>query len=569
MRGLDPIWCDTSRSSSGASSRDDEIWKNGSECSIRGPFRSNATPGGQLTRRETEAGDSRAAVRHLGGQTAVVMGGTVFTFLVGLPFQVYLARTLGTVGLGTVGIAEAVVTMAAGLLSFGLAPLAVRYIPEYRQTGNAHAIRVLLLVALVLLSGLGTIGAVLIRPLAAILPGGFGIGMEAYEVLDILRLLLPVSMVSFLLAQSLRGFQEIRVMVFSTSVLALVSKLVLTLGLFATLGVSAENYARALVISQAVPIAPMGWYLWRLSRALPPASVPIEVDWRGWASYAGTNYASGLTGAVMGNLDRIVIGTLLGPASVGVLMVVRQLKHFPSVFHHMLLTVVSPVFAQLKATGNMSALAHQMHLSNDWIMRMAAGLILVLAILPDFALRLYGPSFSSQGTVLMLVMALTVAVEVGSGPVGMLLNMTGNHVAMLRVSILASVVTLGAFFVLIPLFGLAGAGLAALFGAIVNNAVAIRLVKSRLGISWYDPRFRGWILPSVAAAAVLLATRPLLSGLDTLGTQAAGLVAAVLVAYGVFCAVNLASGLHEDDRELIRAVDSRIARGVTTRRSRP
>ena len=44
------------------------------------------------------AHDNRAAVRHLGGQAAVVMGGTAFTFLVGLPFQVYLARGLGTEG---------------------------------------------------------------------------------------------------------------------------------------------------------------------------------------------------------------------------------------------------------------------------------------------------------------------------------------------------------------------------------------------------------------------------------------------------------------------------------------
>ena len=512
--------------------------------------------------------DSNAAVRHLGGQTAVVMGGTLFTFVVGLPFQIYLARKLGTAGLGTVGIAEAVVTMAAGLLSFGFAPLVIRYIPEYRETGRAQAIRVLLLTGVVGLAITGAIGAVLIRPLAVVLPGGAGLRGEAGHILDILSLLLPISMVSFLISQSLRGFQEITVMVLSNSVLALVAKVVLSVALFGALGPSPHTYAWALVIAQAVPIVPMGWALWCLVRRLPHEVGPVPLPWKTWASYAGTNYASGVLNAVVGNLDRFIIGWLLGPSSVGVLMIVRQLQQFPTVFHQIVLTVVSPVFARLKAVGNVSALAHQLHLSNDWVVRTAAALILMLVIFPDHLLALYGPSFADQGKFLMLVMTSAVAVNLGCGPVGMLLNMTGNHAAMLRVSVLGSAALLIGYFVFIPLFGLVWAGLAVLLGNLITNGSAIRLVWARLGISWYDPRFRSWILPSAAAAGVLFALRPVLSGLETLSAQAVGLVGAAFAAYVVFFGVNLASGLHEDDRELIRAVRARLARGSEHRRSR-
>lgn len=500
-----------------------------------------------------------AAVRHLGGQTAIVMGGTAFTFLVGFPFQIYLARSLGTVGLGTVGIAEALILTTAGFITLGLAPLALRYIPEYRITGNARAIHLLILVGLSVLGCLGALGAVLMPLLAASLPIAVGITPEIEALLEVIGLFLPVSMLSFFLAQALRGFQEIRVMVLSTSILALVLKVALTAGLFATLGVSAINYAWALVLSHAASTLPMAWALWRLVRGLPTKADPDSVDWRAWASYAGTNYASGLANTLVGNLDRIVIGALLGPAAVGVLMVARQLQQFPAIFHQVVLTVISPVFAQMKAAGNMEALAHQLHLSNDWILRMAAPLILVLAIYAAQILALYGPDFATQGTVLMLIMTLTVAINLSTGPVGILLNMTGHHVALLGIIILTSVAVFAGYFALIPLFGIAGAGLAVLLGVMVNKGVAIWLMQRRLVIAWYDPRFRNWVLPAASSGATLLMLRPAISGLEAIAAQGVALVGATFLAYVVFFSVNLAAGLHEDDRELIRGVREKIS----------
>jgi len=509
--------------------------------------------------------DTRTSVRLLGGQTTVVMGGTAFTFLVGLPFQIYLARSLGVVGLGTLGVAEALVHTMGGVLSFGLASLAVRYIPEYQIIGATRAIQVLLAMVFLVLGCVGALGAALVMPLAGWLPVGV-IGPESMALLGVLGLLLPISMLSFFLAQSLRGFQEIRIMVLSTSVLALVCKVLLTVVLFTMQGASLRAYAWAMVISQGVAALPMGYALWRLVRVLPAEDERTPVDWSAWASYAGTNYFAGLLGTLVGNLDRIVIGALLGPAAVGILMIVRQLQQFPAVFHKAVLTVVSPIFAKLKAAGKMNALAHQLHLSNDWIVRMATPLILVLAILPDHILMLYGSDFSAEGTSLLLLMTFAVSISLGTGPVGILLNMTGHHVALLRITVLTSLLVFVGYFTLIPVFGVAGVGLAILVGDSITNGAGIWLVQKRLRTTWYDPRFRGWVLPTTAAAAVLFALRPAFEGLQGLGAQAMLLVAAAITAYFVFFGVNLLAGLHEDDREVIAAVRARLvallSRGV-------
>ncbi|UWR35725.1 oligosaccharide flippase family protein (plasmid) [Sulfitobacter sp. W027] len=503
--------------------------------------------------------ENSAAVRRLGGQTTIVMGGTAFTFIVGFPFQIYLARELGAAGLGLVGIAEALVMTVSGLLGLGLAPLAVRYIPEYLVSGASRAIRQLIILGLTLLTGLGAIGALLLVPLASVLPQAVGITQEMMDLLVILSILLPISMISFFIAQALRGFQEIWMVVLSTSFLALLIKVILTFFLFNANGASPQNYAWAMVGSQGVAILPMTLKLWRLASTLPQEATPLPLSWRAMTSFAGTNYASGALNALVGNLDRIVIGALLGPSGVGVLMVARQLQQFPTVFHQVVLTVVSPVFARLKAAGDVLGLAHQLHLANDWILRMAAGLIIVLAVLADHILGLYGPDFAAQGTPLLLLMIATVLLNLGTGPVGILLNMTGLHVVLFRVVVITSVTTFAAYFLFIPVLGVSGAGLAVLVGTAINKGGAIWLVKKRLGISWYDRRFRGWVIPSIAAAAVLFALRPVFDGIQGLGARATLLMVVTTLAYFVFFGVNLLVGLHEDDLEVIAAMRARVA----------
>jgi O-antigen/teichoic acid export membrane protein len=173
-------------------------------------------------------------------------------------------------------------------------------------------------------------------------------------------------------------------------------------------------------------------------------------------------------------------------------------------------------------------------------------------------LTLYGADFADQGNALLLVMTLAVAVNLGTGPVGILLNMTGHHVALLHITMLTSLAIFVGYFALTPLFGVAGVGLSVLLGNIFNNGAAIWLVQRRLGIHWYDPRFRGWMVPSAAAAALLLVLRPLLADVTEFGMQVALLIGTVMLTYTVFFGVNIAAGLHEDDRELLGVVRARI-----------
>ena len=97
----------------------------------------------------------RNPASQLGGQAAFFFLGNVFTLLVGLPLQIYVARMLGTGGLGVFSLIEGGVSLTAGLVSFGLAPTLVKFIPFHLERREFACIRRLIVegASLLLISG--------------------------------------------------------------------------------------------------------------------------------------------------------------------------------------------------------------------------------------------------------------------------------------------------------------------------------------------------------------------------------------------------------------------------------
>src|SRR2546425_12061652 len=74
-------------------------------------------------------------------ESAVFLAGNLFMVVAGLSYKVYVARTIGTAGVGIFALGMTIVTVAGALASFGLASTAVRFIPLYSARGEKQRIR--------------------------------------------------------------------------------------------------------------------------------------------------------------------------------------------------------------------------------------------------------------------------------------------------------------------------------------------------------------------------------------------------------------------------------------------
>ena len=384
------------------------------------------------------------------GQTLVVFAGNAFTLAVGLPFQIYLARALGANQLGVFGLAEGAVATLSAFLALGIAPTAVRYIPEHLAKGEHDYVRKLIWLAtfVLVLIGTGLTGGIVL--LSGLVSKWFGIEPSARELIEIMAFTAPVGLLTFLYQQILRGFQEILMMVFSTTVAALLVKIGVTLALL-HMGWGVQGYAWAVVCAGVAGLALMVAAVARLASRLERTKTAGAAPVRLWLRYASISYGTGQASNLIMYLDRFILGATVSAEAVGTLMVVRQLQQLPVVFHQMFIAVVAPMFAAAHGTDAAARRQALYHLATEWVMRLALPLIFFLVVFGGPLLLLYGGQFRAGGTPLLMLYLLAVSATIVSGPTGALMIMAGLEKAHMRISWLATCITVALYGLAIPL----------------------------------------------------------------------------------------------------------------------
>ncbi len=496
-----------------------------------------------------------ASTVHLGTQALVLFLGNAFTLCVGLPLQIYVARVLGAADLGVFALIEAATGLLAGFLGFGVAPTLVRFIPQHLARGEFQSIRALLLGSAVVLGASGALGYLIVLLLIAF-PAPWWPELAQFKgVAVVMALMVPLGLWTFFLQQGLRGFQEIRYLVIGSSVLQLTVKALLTVALF-VFGFGLFGYVTAVVASTCVAAIWMFAGLWRRVGQLPPsqeASVKREVG--AWRSYALVIYSNSILGLVSGRVDRFMLALCFGPSPVGVWSIVTQLYVLPNVALNMLLAAVVPMFSAAHARDDGAERQHLFHLVTDWSVRAALPLILFFVLLGDSLLHLYGEEFADSGIYALWILSGSQMINLGFGPVGYILNASGLERPALRLAAFQAVLTAAGFLTFVPLWGLNGAAITVAAAVVFINVTELVLARRRLGLRWWSPRYKKWLLPTAAASTGVVLFRRLVPSSE--GALQLG-VAFVLV-YAVFQLVSLAQGLNRDDRDLLTYARARLS----------
>jgi len=500
-------------------------------------------------------GNSRSA-KQLGSQAALFLLGNVFTLVVGLPLQVYLARVLGSDGIGAFSLIEGSVSLIAGLIAFGQAPALVKFIPFHLERAEYACIRTLLRDGARILLVAGCVTYVIVVAVYPVFVKHWPAVAPYRAEMSVMAALIPLSLISFYLQQGLRGFQEIRYIVIGSSFLQLTVKAVLAVVLL-TAGLHLIGYIWAVVLSVAIAAAWMALGLRRKVTEMPAdACQHCETDHRSaWRTYARVMYSGSLLGVGGTYIDRFLLGALAGVQPVGVLAVVKQIQQMPVIFQQMFLSVAAPMFSAAHARGAPSEMQHIYHLTTDWVVRLSMPLFIFAFIFAAPLLRLFGPQFAAEGTIPLQVLLASQLVNLAFGPVGSVMYMSGMERRAVAISVYQMVVSVLALCVLIPAFGLVGASFAMCVSILFVNVFEFVVARKQIGLRWSDGRYLRWIVPTLASLAAALIVR--WAGPAEVG---AVLLAAYLgCLYAIYHGISLIRGLHDDDRVLLRHFRDKFA----------
>ena len=483
----------------------------------------------------------------VGVPTIYLLLGNIFTLAVGVPLQIYIARILGAVGIGIYGLLEAAMSTASGLLGFGVAMTVVRFLPEHlgrREYGEAVGLIRIGALFLFATSGLAyTVLLFLLFFVSTLWPSMKGYRLE----IAIMGLMIPLSLITSFLQQALRGFQDIRGIVVGSSVIQLTVKTLLTIGAFA-IGLGLDGYMLASILASLSCVIWLFLSLVHQIRALPLATPTISPLPR-WRRFALASYSGSLLDITTSRLDRFLLGAFIGNSAVGIIVVVRQLQMLPERFNQMLLVTTAPLFSAAHGANDKRERQYAYHLTTDWAVRSSLPLTLFLWLFGRDVLTLFGSVFADAGTVPLWIVVGAQFFGIASGPVGNLAMMSGLEWPSIRLSVINTVLGIGALAVLTPFFGLTGVAIAYALVIVLQNVTLLILVRRELHLRWLDRRYLEW-LPQCGVALAVASIALFLTG----PLSAAELAICLIAMYLGAVAVTFLRGWHENDKQLFRHI---------------
>lgn len=492
-----------------------------------------------------QPGDPLTHIRRFARESIVLVSSGVVSYVGAFALTVLLARTIGKEAFGAwaIGFATAQLLSTVGLV--GADWIVLRQGSYYEGIGDARRLRRTIHVALVL-SGAGLVllgGAVVVAagPLAERVFHTPGIA----PILRLTGIATPIMGVRQVLVYGTQAFKRMRDAAINRNLLQPVIRIVFVA--LALLVAQTELSAFvALVLAEIVLAAIAAWMLNRRVALLGPTDT---VNARGLVGFAVPAWLTRLAGQGRAQLFPVLLGSLANIESSGVFVVTSRISLAPTAIVNAMNQVYTPLGSDLYLNDRRAELAELYKSTTKWMFTLAFPLFALMAAFPASLLSLFGSGFRG-GDAALVVLAVGVFFQFGTGPVTVTLIMVGRPKLALFDYVLVVVLEMGLAAWLIPTHGLLGAAIAKAVGTAMNNVLPLIQVWAILGTHPYRLDFWKPVAAGlVAVGAAALATE--IAGFGA-GIRAALLAGAVVAL--VYVALIALFGLEPQDRAIVQGI---------------
>jgi O-antigen/teichoic acid export membrane protein len=503
----------------------------------------------------SSAASSPSDERIIVGQTGQNVLGLAIGATATFAAQVLMSRRLGDEAFGIVTIATQFAFVAAAFTRFGMDVANVRLIAILVGRGSGGRVPGLVRRASAIAMAVSVPFAVVTYLAAPWLAERFGGLPEVAEpAFGWSAVAIPLAALAFTWMGATRGLKQMRPTLYAQWITQPIGWIALTLIAWAAVSATAAATSAAFAASwaAALVVAVAGWL--RAKQKLPaelagdaiPEERPGALLRFGALRAPGTLFSQLLFWTDLFVLSFLVSG--LGPAgasTVGVYGGVLRAGQSLFLFLTSVSLTFSPFVADLHHRGETDKLDLLYKRVTRWTLTATIPVLLVLAILPDQALRVFGDEFGTGGPALrILIVGMIVPVLVGT--VGFILIMAGRTGWDLLVYLAAFVIDLAVASTLAQpdVLGIRGAAIAQAVTLTFSAVVRLLLVRRFLKIWPFDTNHLRLIVPTLLGAAAIAATHALMPDDRWFADLLVSAVAGTL-AYG---AAVLAIGLPGQER---------------------
>ncbi|MBA2590759.1 MAG: polysaccharide biosynthesis C-terminal domain-containing protein [Pseudomonadota bacterium] len=400
--------------------------------------------------------------------------------------QVTLARLVGATIYGQYTYVWSWLTILATLCIVGMDTTTMRFAASYKgqQTwgllcGFLRYSYGFTAAALVIGSLITAVVVVWILPLDAALRQTFIVACLA----------LPAAGFLNLVSRNLLAFEHVWM---ASAPMSVFRPILLLVGIGVTLVVSGDiTAAWQLIFINVITVYGLlgasGWVLWR---ALPPgiAHSRAECALSTWNRVSLQLFSMEVLRLIVQRTDLILIGIFLGTTKAGIYAATTHMIMLMDIGLYALNSIVAPKISSLYGRGEMQELQRMVTLATMVSSAYSLVVGLGLVVTGHLLLNLFGEAFTT-GYGVLVVLSVGRIVNSWTGPVVLLMTMTGHQAVALKLLSVNAVLSVLLNITLIPLFGMVGAALASSSVVVIWNLAMYWNVRQRLKI---DPTFLGW-----------------------------------------------------------------------------
>ncbi|MBG6186778.1 flippase [Flavobacterium sp. CAN_S2] len=178
--------------------------------------------------------------------------------------------------------------------------------------------------------------------------------------------------------------------------------------------------------------------------------------------------------------DVFMLGAMVSDAQLGIYNLAYKLASLGMLVIISMNVVLAPKIAELYKLNQISELHKTIKNATRVVILLTLPVIVVMLVFSDFILGLFGDSFI-QGKMAFIIITVGVFLNVITGNVDQILNMTNNQKVLRNCTIFGFALNVVLNYFLIPKYGIVGAAIASMFTNVIFNVTCLFFIKKRLG----------------------------------------------------------------------------------------
>jgi O-antigen/teichoic acid export membrane protein len=403
----------------------------------------------------------------------------------GLSFAtiVVLSRFLGAEGYGQYAYIMAVIGILSTIAAFGMPQVVTREVASSRSLKDYANLNGIVLFSSLLGAALSSFFMMAYWLLDRFGHDFFGLSLTGNSRF-LVALLLPLSVLAGSLSGAQQGMRRILAAQLPSAVVKPLALLVLLLsagwGLQYAVGVQEAVLLTVVAASVALAVTAI-LAISALKQELPVGEAAVRFHTRRWASAGFFIAAASVLNAVSAQADIILLTWLAGPEAAGLFHVATRNAHLLTFLFGAMFVPLGPVVAELHTGGDRVALQRVVWYATSFVFVLTLPLAVIMIFAGSRYLALFGDQFP-QASAVLTILAIAQLVNIGAGPVQMLLIMTGNSRRVLKWLLVSTSVNIILSAILIVSLGIEGAAIAAGLGIIFWNVGLRYEVRKCIGI---------------------------------------------------------------------------------------